>query len=37
MSEGVALDLLLEKMNCEETTLRLAKRLDIEDAGKGKL
>lgn len=36
MSEGVALELLLERMNCKEKSLRLAKRLGIKDVGKGK-
>lgn len=36
MSEAVALDWLLESTNCKEKTLRPAKRLGIEDGGKGK-
>ena len=36
MSEGVASGWLLERTNCKEKTLRPAKRLGIEDGGKGK-
>lgn len=35
MSEGVALGWLLERMSCEEKTLRPAKRKGIEDGGMG--
>lgn len=34
MSGRVALELLLEKMNCKEKSLKLTKRLGIKDIGR---